>query len=138
MNRRLLSIAAIVLFSASLAMAATPEEQKVLAAAKRTYESLTATAYETGAKIDMETLYVWSHRWLDAELQVANSAKEKLAAYTAHLDRMKPHLDFMVALVQAGTRDATTTKLNALEYYVVEADMWVQKAKSDDVPAKAK
>jgi hypothetical protein len=110
----------------------------VLAAAKKTYESMYEAAYGIEASVDMETLYLWSRHWLDAELAVASSAKEKLAAYTAHLDRLKPHRDFMAERLRLGVRNITTNKLNAVEYYVAEAEMWVQKAKSADVPVKSK
>lgn len=67
------------------------------------------------------TYYTWSRRWLEAKLDLCQTRKERLAAYEAHLDRMNA--------VSQKLKENKNESL-AMEYYRVEAEMWVVKAKA--------
>jgi len=93
-------------------------------AARKVYESTTA-AFDCGMSGDPEPLYVWSRRWLEAELREANATQSK-AAYTAHRDRMKVLNEKIDSRARAGTRGGSSENVAAAEYYLAEAEEWAK------------
>src|SRR5262245_46728700 len=63
---------------------ATPAQVK-LEAARKTFEAY--WAYRSWS--DVEIPYRWSCRWLEAQNQRSDARKDRIAAFQAHLKRMK-------------------------------------------------
>jgi hypothetical protein len=102
--------------------AVPPELAKSLEeVAKKTYEK----TCETG---EFEKAYQWSRRWLEAERQRSDKKADRITAAQAHLDRMK-------ALQKRAERErqngqASQADVLAIEYYCVEAEIWLAQAKA--------
>jgi hypothetical protein len=99
-----------------------------VAAARKVYE-LNIMAYKAGfAKgYDLESLCLWSVRWLDAERELSKKPADRIAAVEAHLERMKTVEAMAQALAKVevvGVRQAA-----AAEYYRVQAQIWLSQAK---------
>jgi hypothetical protein len=76
----------------------------------------------------VELVYRWSRRWLEAELEVDDRKTEQIAAYQAHLNRMR---DLgKVAYDRFRLRVNTIDEVTAADFYVAEAEIWLARAKS--------
>jgi len=120
--------AVLVLILAVPVLAA--DDHRLVEAAKKAYEAK-AAAYESGLTNDVEALYSWSRRWMEAELHSAAKEDDRIAAYTAHLDRMKPLAEKIAVRMQAGARGGTPDNQDAANYFVAEAKTWVRNSKAD-------
>jgi hypothetical protein len=99
-------------------------------AAQKAYDQL-FEGYRRGAASmpSPETVYLWSRRCLDADLDVSDKAVDQTAAYQAHLDRMK---GIETQMREAATRTgAGSTLIPALEFYRAEAEYWLARAVSE-------
>src|SRR5205807_1860990 len=88
-------------------------------------------AYKAGAakSYDVESLYLWSVRWLNAERDLSKKSADQVAAAAAHLERMKTVETMakqLAKLEQAAVRHAA-----AAEFYRVEAQIWLSQAKKE-------
>ena len=81
-------------------------------------------AYDTGGG-DIESLYRWSNRWMQAE-----QAERGDAAIQSHLDRMQALCNRVTALYQTGASGGEATNFTAARYYVVEAREMLKQAKN--------
>jgi hypothetical protein len=111
------------------AAASRANAQARLKAARRAYEGMLA-AYKVEATmaLDTEYLFRWSHRWAEAQLQLAASRKERLAAVEAHLDRMK-RLDQMI---QGQLRVGVGRRFEGskAEFYRLDAEDWLARVRA--------
>jgi len=110
------------------AAAAADEKQNPARAAKQNMRDWAEKAYEAFvASYDAGTStfdYVpyWSQRLMAAELELASSRAEQVAAAQAHLKRMQGHRDKVAALYKTGSRGGEANVMRAFEYYVAEAE----------------
>jgi hypothetical protein len=126
-------VLAMVIGSALAVAAPAPEESKIppelvkakMEAARKTYER---TWEVEGGSVDVEHVYQWSRRWLEAERQLSDKKSDRSAAAQGHLDRMK------ALQKRAGDLHKTISismqQLSATEFYRVEAEIWVLEAKA--------
>jgi hypothetical protein len=106
------------------------QEEKNSAAAQAAERAYTATyaEYETG-RADIEAVYRWSIRWMQAEQAASGEA-----AIRSHLERMESLRDKIKGLNDAGARGGEAAGLAAAQYYVVEAKEMLEKAKEKSSP----
>ena len=76
---------------------------------------------------DVEVPYRWSLRWLEAERELANKAEDGIAAFQAHLERMRDMERVTKRLLQQ--RQIPIDQASAAEFYVAEAEVWLARAK---------
>ncbi len=96
-------------------------KEKKAEAARKTFE------LHWKDRLDVETIYSWSRRWLEAVRESGEQGSDRKAV-EAHLDRMKK----MEQLVQKHLASGGTSfvQLSAAEYYRLEAEIWFEQAKS--------
>jgi hypothetical protein len=94
-------------------------------AARRTYEALWLDYRERRASEDL--LYRWSLRWLEADRELSDQQADQVAAYQAHFERMRD-LDRIIRRLH-GSGQTTIEEASATEYYRVEAEIWLLKAR---------
>jgi hypothetical protein len=97
-----------------------------LDAARKTYEWLTKNNMESRPPIG-ELLYRWSCRWLDAEREMSGRQEDQIAAYRAHLRRMR-ELE-RVARDRFRNRFVAVEEDTAAQFYRAEAEVWLERAK---------
>jgi hypothetical protein len=95
-----------------------------LESARRTFEQL----WKEGGWRQAETPYLWSRRWLEAQLQLTEGPKDRVAPFQRHLDRMKDLEQMTRGLFKE--RLVRVTEVYATEYYVAEAAEWLARAKA--------
>ena len=78
-------------------------------------------AYEAGTA-DFENLYLWSRRWMDAELRYEKDPSKRRSSMEAHRERMSTLHKRVEAAFQAGAEGGEANKLAAASYYVAETD----------------
>jgi hypothetical protein len=107
--------------------AEAPLKKEMLEEARKVYE-LNVKQYQAGdGGLAAENLYVWSGRWLEAELDVAADAAARAAALKAHLDRMKDAEKLAAALWKAGQGRAADAA--AGRYYRAQAELWLARGR---------
>jgi hypothetical protein len=89
-------------------------------AARKTFE-VTWINYRQG-RAGGDTLYRWSRRWLKAERELSDRPAEQVAAFKAHLDRMR-NLERLVQNVQP-TGQTTVDEVSGAAFYRAEAELW--------------
>jgi hypothetical protein len=97
-------------------------KKQMLEEAKKVYES-DIKRYQAGQSSSVEELYLWSGRWLEAELDLAADAAAKTTALKAHLDRMKAVEKSSGAYAKAG--QGRESDAAAGRYYRAQAELWV-------------
>lgn len=98
-----------------------------LRAARSRYEIGVKLLQEGGGR-DLEDLYLWSHRWLEAEVSVAPDRGPSVQAHEQHLARMKELQKIVRAQVDAGR--LTAADAAAADYYVAEAEIQLRQSHS--------
>ena len=107
-------------------------ESRMADAAKHTYEARLA-AYAAGTIQGIDQVYIWSRRWMEADLKLAAAPGEQRKIYMAHLERMKWLNRETAAKFNVGARGGEAEKFSATEYYLAEAEMWMKNAKSVNI-----
>ena len=97
-----------------------------LDAARKTYEWLAKNYIESRPPLG-ELLYRWSCRWLDAEREMSGRQEDRIAAYRAHLRRMRD-LE-RVARDRFRNRFVPVEEDTAAQFYRAEAEIWLERAK---------
>lgn len=97
-------------------------KKTMLEEARKVFE-LRLTRYQNGGALEVETLYQWSSRWLEAELDLAADATGKTATLKAHLERMKEVEKSAVARMKAG--QGPESDAAAGRYYRTQAEVWL-------------
>lgn len=98
----------------------------MLAAANKTFET-TKASYDVGTTT-LGNLHLWSRQLLLAELALADSKEEDLAALLDYWKRSKQIYLKIRALHNAGTRGGETEKFAAASFYLAEAELWLAAA----------
>jgi hypothetical protein len=88
--------------------------------ARKVYEQL------RDSKGNLEMQYTWSRRWLDAELARCKGKKDRIAAFKAHLERMK-NLQ-KIAKEFWDKRSIGNTEFEGAKFFPVEAEIWLWQA----------
>jgi hypothetical protein len=97
-----------------------------LDAARKTYEWLAKNYIESRPPIG-ELLYRWSCRWLDAEREMSDKQEDRVAAYKAHLRRMR-ELE-SVARDRFRNHFVPVEEDTAAQFYRAEAEVWLERAR---------
>jgi hypothetical protein len=74
-----------------------------------------------------EALVEWSRRWVKAEKAVRQKPDDLIAVYKTHWERTKSAEKNAKGLHDAGK--IPTMEYNALKYYRIEAEIWLNEAK---------
>jgi hypothetical protein len=96
-------------------------------AAQKTYEYVARNYMESRPPIG-ELLYRWSRRWLNAELDLNGQKEDQVAAYQAHLIRMRE--------LEQSTRGRWKNRTVSIEewtgaqFYRLEAEIWLARARA--------
>jgi hypothetical protein len=91
-------------------------------AARRAYQE-SDKLYREGRSRDVDRIYLWSQRWLDAEREAAPGEKEKISAFEAHFRRMRQLENLIRNRYNSGV--AAAIELPAVEFYRLEAEGWL-------------
>jgi hypothetical protein len=83
--------------------------------------------YREGRTRDVDRIYRWSQRWLEAEQELNDKKGDRIAAAEAHLRRMKQLEDLVRNVYKAGA--VAPIDLPAVEYYRLDAEAALSKAK---------
>jgi hypothetical protein len=83
--------------------------------------------YREGRTRDVDRIYRWSQRWLEAEQESNDKKADRIAAAENHLRRMKQLEDLVRNVYKAGA--AAPIELPAVEYYRLDAEVALSKAK---------
>jgi len=97
-----------------------------VAAGRKAYEE-TTLLYREGRSRDLDRIYLWSKRWLDAQLDVSNAKADQEAAYEAHWKRMKQLEDLIDRRMRSGVGAAI--EVPQVQYYRLEAELWLARAR---------
>jgi hypothetical protein len=100
-------------------------EARYKAALKQYDETWT---YYKQARIEVASVYVWSHFVLQAQFDLSDRKADQIAALEAHLDRMK-RLETLIKKVRR-LGFGQSIEVGAAEYYRLEAEYWIAHAKA--------
>jgi|GEM_PF-2968461 len=95
-------------------------QRKMVEFAKKTYEANDA-AYKAGT-ITLDQLFHWSTLWLSAELALAESREEQIAAAQRNLARLKVVEANIRRLYEQGSRGGEHNAMSAANYHVADAE----------------
>ncbi|HEV3163699.1 MAG TPA: sigma-70 family RNA polymerase sigma factor, partial [Isosphaeraceae bacterium] len=101
-----------------------------LKAAEHAYES-TKSDFEVG-RVTLDRVTAMSRLWLDAQREANPKPAEQIAAFQAHLDRMRQIEKKERAELEVGR--GTTTDVSEAEYYRREAELWLAQANAGRGP----
>lgn len=129
------SVATVMVFT-SWAPRATAQEDRqkelarsLVASARKVYE-LTLTRYKYGTgKLDFDEQNRWSRRWLEAELDLADTKEKRIAAYEEHLKRMRTWEDAAKKMLKGS--QISPIEMAMCEYFRAQAELWLERAKKD-------
>ncbi len=107
----------------------------LLEAAKEAYQAYEKKMFRQLLNPNCEIPYQWSRRWLDAQRAIDKSKDKQIAAYSAHLDRMKEMETLVAKGVGAG--QVAKVELTAVKFYRIEAEKWLAEAKGGAGDKKA-
>jgi hypothetical protein len=79
-------------------------------------------------KITTDLMLPWSVTWLNAQLRLCEKAPERVAAYKAHLERMKDAEK--ISQTRFDTGHIAKTDLYPNVYYRIEAEIWLDDARA--------
>jgi hypothetical protein len=96
-------------------------------AAENAYRAIAENEQQLRSPVEYDKLYSWSIRILDAQKELDPREEKQLAAFMNHLERMTD-------VEQKVSRDVQKRRLNPsanveVEYFKLEAEYWVEKAK---------
>jgi hypothetical protein len=107
---------------------ATKMAKARLDAAQQTYDGKWTRLKNGVAQLDPESLHAWSCRILETAQELRPDKADRLAALQAHVDRMREVERFAVTLAKTG--QGTQDQATAAEYFRLEAELWLTKAKN--------
>ncbi len=107
----------------------TTENAKArLEAAQKVYEGILAKRQvDPAEKTDFERLYLWSHRWMEAQAEVGGPDGTKVKSAEAHLERVKKLEALVKGLVEHG--HISKFEVAAAEFRRLEAERVLEEAK---------
>jgi hypothetical protein len=83
--------------------------------------------YYQQARIDSYQVYVWSRLVLDSRNEMAEKPADRVTALQEHLGRMRKLDDLIKKVRKLGF--GRSYDVGAAQYYCVEAELWLEKAK---------
>jgi hypothetical protein len=95
--------------------------------ARRAFEKFTKSLWGntiTTPPLDFQPFYLWSRRWMQAELDLSKNKAEKIAAFGAHLSRMKKLQQVLKSAIRHDLR-LTITAVDEVPFYCLEAEKWL-------------
>jgi hypothetical protein len=98
-------------------------------AARKAYEAWWANYRDRAGP--GEWVYLWSKRWLRAENELSSRHDDQVAAYQAHLERMRELEEIVSRLQRARPGLATIDQVSSTHYYRIEAEIWFENARQD-------
>ncbi len=104
-----------------------PLKQKLMELAKKTFD-MDLKRFRNAQLADTGRLCTWSRRWMEAQLDLAKAKNERLAAYSAHVTRMREVA--RIARQFATTGQGRESDATAAEYSLVQAQLWLAEAKN--------
>ncbi|MBI3838843.1 MAG: HEAT repeat domain-containing protein [Planctomycetia bacterium] len=110
--------------------------QKMVEQAQKAYEA-TVPAYEAETAT-LEAVCEWSLRWMAAAEGVASEDKLKIAAVSAHLERMRNVQKKAEALYQIGSKGGEAKEMATANFYVAEAERLLAQVAGQDGPGGVK
>jgi hypothetical protein len=106
-------------------------------------ETYLATVAEYGInRTTMDSVYVWSRRWLDAELVLAGAQwpgdaekrqDDRVEAFFRHLSRMEKLHERVAALHKEGAIGGEDSNFFGTKFFVAEAKLWAERAQDGDI-----
>jgi beta-lactamase regulating signal transducer with metallopeptidase domain len=108
-------------------------ELKMVEAAKKAFEA-TLSAYLSGTTT-LDPLVAWSTRWLAAELVLAKTRDDQVAAARANLERLQSIHRGIAALYTSGSRGGESQQMETINYYVADAERRLAEIESKALPA---
>jgi hypothetical protein len=83
-----------------------------------------------------EWVYLWSKRWLRAENEFSSGHDSQVAAYQAHVERMRELEGIVSRMQRAKPGLARIDELSTTRYYRIEAEIWYEKSKKENHGSK--
>ncbi len=87
-----------------------------------------AWSYYQQARIDSYQVYVWSRLIVDSRRDQSSKPADRIAALEEHLDRMKKLETLIIKIRRLGF--GRSSDVGASEYYRLEAEVWLDQARS--------
>jgi len=103
-------------------------------AARRSYQAWWANYRDRASP--GEWVYLWSKRWLGAEKELSSRHDDQVAAYQAHLERMRELEGIVSRMQQAKPGLARIDELSTTRYYRIEAEIWYEKSRKESPGTK--
>jgi hypothetical protein len=103
-------------------------------AARKAYEAWWANYRDRAGP--GEWVYIWSKRWLRAEKELSSQHDDQVAAYQAHLERMRELEGIVTRLQRARPGLATIDQISSARYYRIEAEIWYEQSRQESRGAK--
>ncbi len=110
-------------------------QRKMLEMAKKTYTVNWESAKAGHAVFDLDEAVRWSNLWLSAELALAKSRAEQLAAARAHLERIKVVEAGVRSLHERALKGGETVRLSAANYHLADAERRLAEIEAMPEPA---
>jgi hypothetical protein len=102
-------------------------KKELLESARKVYElEMQRVRFGAGEVMRADDVYLWSRRWLEAQVDLAANKDKRVEAHREHLDRMKALDAKTKALVGAGK--ASPGEAAAATYYRTQAELWLEQA----------
>jgi hypothetical protein len=102
-------------------------QKGLLEAARKAYE-FDALRSRNAEAVSPEEIYLWSRRWVEAEVDLAKTKGARVDAHRDHLDRMKTLEARTKALAAAGQgREGDAV---AGRYFRIQAELWLEHAQA--------
>jgi hypothetical protein len=102
--------------------------QARLEAARKVYQGILdrAKVDPTFQQTAIESLNLWSRRWLEAQRELSDKKEDRIAAAADHLERMKKLQADVTASKKGGL--GTAADVAAADFYCLEAEQWLTQA----------
>jgi hypothetical protein len=85
--------------------------------------------YYRQSRTDSFPVYYWSRLVLDSQIDLSDVRADHVAAYEAHIDRMKKLESLVKKVRRLGF--GFSVDVGATEYYRLEAERWLEKVKAE-------
>ncbi len=82
-----------------------------------------------------EDVYIWSVRWLNAQLELNSKKDDRIAALEGHLERMKALQTRVTEMYKAGL--ASSLEVAAVEFHRVQAQLWLARETKEQNNSKS-
>ena len=130
--RPALLVLTLAMLSLSLAPPAAPPQHSPLAearykAALKEFEEI--WTFYRQSRTNSFLTYYWSRLVLDSQQELCDNRADRIAAFQAHLERMKQLEALVLRVRKLGF--GFSTDVGAVEYYRLEAERWLEKERPE-------